>query len=148
MNDFQVAYEEGIRAFQDATRAKAEIDAVLLEFSNQVHRASEGGVERVTGVQSMVPMSAALLHAAAKAQVDPPTRQKQALVAVGKGGSRSSPICEIQISPEGYPVRLSYADNVVFCHDKASLEVGLVNLLKHPETGAIFAKLMRDEANH
>lgn len=145
MADFETALLEGLRAYQDAERARAEIDQVIEEFSIQIRRASGNAISDVK-IERREGSGVDVFMAIPGTRV----RTYKALVASGRAGAdQSAPdreLCEIQIASDGYPVRLEFADKDIHCHDRISLEQALGDLLRHPDTGAKIAQLMSESA--
>lgn len=137
MIDFQGPFNEGLSAYRNVKRAKTEIEQVVGEFSNQIKGASEGAILEVR------------IRQADRPAVDDTGEETflyyPALVAFGrraKGRNPQQSLCEFRTSCHGYPVALRYADVDVRCHDRTSLERALIELLKHPDTGAKLAQLI------
>ena len=141
MIDFQGPFQEGLNAYHDTVRAKAEIERVIREFSDQLKAASEGAIleVRVAVHEDVVREEGSWLGVGLRVKYE-------SLVAFAKATADdpepSRSLCKFRMSAHGYPVGLVYADIDVQCHDRTSLEQSLADLLKHPDTGAKLAQLM------
>ena len=145
MANYAEAFAEGLQAHKKAARAKAEIADVLRSFSEEVRLASD---RAIPGVETRS-LSRVLPPRTFREAVDsfgtPRHEEYEALVATNRAGKEGE-LCEIGVAVEGYPVRLAFGGGDIRCHDRLSLEEALAALLKHPNTGAVVARLMGESS--
>jgi hypothetical protein len=137
MTDFAKSLKKGLDAHKQAAAARAEVNAVIANFADQVSAAMGGAVEiKLRESSKRDPDDRGPLLPAALAA--PRYVSYLALFAIPKGepqgGSREE-MCEVSFASMTYPVTLKYADARETSYDRASLELALAKLLEHPKTG-------------
>ena len=140
MADFKSSFEKGIAAHAAGEQAKAEIWSVLDDVSHQIREATS---DRITVTREVLTRRADNSAILGPFQ---PLVNYSALVArladKQKSSETKEELCEFQISPYGYPVTLIYGSQEIKCYDRQGLEIGLMRLLEHPDTGGQLRRLL------
>ncbi|WP_428267068.1 hypothetical protein [Haliangium sp.] len=159
MSNFQEAFEIGQQAFDDRKQARQEIYSVFEDMGRQLEQASQGKLHLrraraadVSGLdqaaEGMRRLAINLLGGPQRWIAEDPSFSHELLVAYS--GPDDQPrgaevLCLYELHEAGYPVKLSYSKERVYCHDRASLEAGLQDLLKHPDSAGKLRRVMDDE---
>lgn len=147
MADYLKALNAGIGAAQQAKKNLASIQLVLTEASDQLSEASGKHLrlERKTAVRPLTPSSvsesrlgrASTVHIGL-ALMAPREMVPYTALALSVDSAKEDwvELCEWIPHQDGYPVRLKFSGKEVACHDKRSLEAGLVSVLSDSKIGA------------
>lgn len=153
MGRFKDAFGKGIEAHESAERATLEIVQVLAAFGSDVKEVSGGAIEVYRSKKDVVGGLLRTIELGPKNKL-PPIEPYDMLIAVAVlpeglvvDDSRFK-LAEYTLSAAGYPVSVSYSDVTVQCHDRASLEAALAQMLEHPDTGGKLLRLMRTSRKH
>jgi hypothetical protein len=140
MADFKNSFQKGLAAYDAGEQAKAEIRSVLDEAGSQLSDAMDGRIVVLREVLERSPIESLLSSAA----------RYTALVArpkdVPKSDDNMSMLFEFQISSYGYPVKLIFRHQEITCHDREALELGLMKILEHPDTGGRIRRLLASQS--
>lgn len=139
MNEFAIAYHEGLQAAANADDAREEIDRLIEELSQSLRETSAGKIASVSIEERTRRIPAANIH-----PIDPlkpfPGREipftaivAQRALSEAEAVAPSAVLCELRIAPSGFPATLIYAERDVLCRDAAGLRRGLMEMLRHPE---------------
>jgi hypothetical protein len=143
MSKFEDAFKRGQDAYRDAVRAKAEINAVFAQLSTDIQAATNnhvairfGTLDRLKKVPNTI-VNAVL-------GVLPESEKYDALIAERIGGSWSdrAELCSVKLSPNGWPVELTFPGQYLTASDRASLETSLETLISHPDIAAKIAQVL------
>jgi hypothetical protein len=145
MADFRAAFQKGMEAQETAKRSSQEIDGVVKEFASQILEATKGKVmvaleRRVREVREQETVLGKMAGVLPRSEPVP----YEALIARVslEGGRGRAELCEIERSPYGYPVTLTYGEISELCRSKEALEGALARLLEHPTVAALLNAVM------
>jgi hypothetical protein len=155
MSRFKDSFEIGIKAHENAERATLEVRDVLNAFASEVSEASGDAIsinrtdKDLVGAFSRKLIS--YLTPLDKLPSAEPFNMITAEAVLPKGlhvSDSSFKLADYSLSPEGYPVAISYSDVAVRCHDRPSLEAALEEMLQHPDTGGKLRRLIEISRGH
>lgn len=129
MTDFRAAFERGQDAATEAELARREIDAVFKELTTQLAEATNGTVEMYRREYEKSPLIPSYLFGSAGTYWAIVARNPKAK------GKNERQLARWEQGRSGYPCKISWGGVDHTCHDRESLEWGLVSLLEDPVTG-------------
>jgi hypothetical protein len=144
MTDFKAAFEDGIKAAQQAEAAKKEIDSVFTELNKQLSEATRGKllIERRYMPDEIVGFFISL------AEFRRPTHL--AITARNPSIKQSEPkeLSKWESGRAGYPCKVSWGGNEAYCENKEGLERVLSDLLRDPVVAGILYSLINLETGN
>lgn len=141
MIDFSKSFKKGIAAAAIADKSRQEINLVFEDLNEQLNQATDGKVAiriRKPSIlmsnlkQSILNQKGSDTIIAFKPQ-DPQNRYTE----LAKWSQNNA----------GYPCKIVYDINAIYCEDKEALEVALAKLLEDPAIGEKLYKIMNLELN-
>lgn len=148
MVDFIKAFKEGQNAAEMAKKNGLEIESIFEELNKQLTKATDGIIHIKMGWAGLSFMN----HIGDLLEPDVEIDQEQGnyrgsyeIIFAENTQINSS---EIEIakwskSLEGYPCKITLANNVHYCENKMSLEITLAEMLQDPIVGEQLSKLMQ-----
>lgn len=128
---FSEHLKKGLEKARAAATANARIDAVLLQFRQEL--SSTTGLTQQKGLRSDRAGAPAL---APHRQLTPSWSAETDEFILSSGGARSL-VCMLTRSTDGFPVELVYADQVVWCRTEEDLRAALGDMLENAKIAAM-----------
>lgn len=153
MVDFRDKMRKGLKAHQDATAAKAEINGIINDLSEAVSEETLGkvGIKFRAFAPQLTMNAKSLVELAMGGPPRETGPSQQWLIAYAKNQQRvpDEKLAQFEIAVTGYPCTLRFGGERIDAYDREGLENGLGTLLEYPETGRSISTLRRevDRAN-
>ena len=146
MTDYKDAFKVGLESAKEAARARKEISSVLEDFSEQIRSMSGGKVIVVVEereARSEDPFATIALPFGKKDTY-------QALVACNPGvkAFEGYELAIWEPSSAGYPCKLTWGGNSVYCEDKEGLQSSLAELIADGRSGERILYVMSLKPDH
>lgn len=143
MSDFRAALQAGMSVAKTAVFNKNEINSVIAEIEEQIiefsHNKATFGLGTFNRKRSESPMDAFV-----SVLTPHPVETYEALAVWNSEGKSPIQLAEMSISENGYPCKITYDGNDVYCNNKEELIFELSALLSSGKTGKAILEKMEE----
>lgn len=139
-SNFESSFKKGLEAAEAASKVNTEIDSVFKELNDQILSASDGriSIELQRKRDNMAALTSLLTDGFQDA-----AKLKTYIIAINEAaGSKEEQLAQFERASAGYPCRLNYEDQGIYCNDKIALEKQLSAMLANVNIGKQLTRLL------